>query len=139
MTIVPDLGLAKKALSQGQFDLLLLDVDLPDMTVVLDPQAFPADGGLGLAGLAQRRAEAIEQSLARHLEQAQGRLARRRLQERAGLPAELDDLQIGIDGDLARLSLDEITRAERAWSELRAEATGACALSILSRVRMNSE
>jgi hypothetical protein len=48
-------------------------------------------------------------------------------------------LQIGIDGDLARPSLDEITRAERARSELRAEATGACALSILSRVRMNSE
>ena len=67
-----------------------------------DPQTGLPHRGLALARRVQCRAQAVEQSLTRHLQQIQAGFAGCRLEVRAGLAPELDDLQVGIDDDARR-------------------------------------
>ncbi len=50
----------------------------------------------------ESRPQRVEQALARQLEDAQARFARRRLEKRTDLPAEPDDLQRAVDDDAGR-------------------------------------
>ncbi len=59
-------------------------------------------GASSLPGLAERGPQRDRQPLPHHLEQVQAGLARRRRQVRPGVPAELQDLQIGVDQHAGR-------------------------------------
>ena len=60
----------------------------------------------------QRRAQTVQQAIARQLEDVQARLAGRGFQERPGLTAELDDVEVAIDDHAGRrvAFLDEARR-----------------------------
>src|SRR5262249_56866510 len=67
-----------------------LEVDLSSGAVLADPQVVGAHPGPLLLGPQDRRAKLDQEPLARHLQDVEGRRARRRLEVRADAAAELD-------------------------------------------------
>ena len=81
----------------------------------VDLDARFRDRRLLLLGLGERHAQRREQPRARHLDEVDLRLARRRLQVRAGLAAELEDLQLVVDEDARRARSAPAAGDRGAW------------------------
>ncbi len=77
-------------------------LDADHVAAVADLQVVASHGLPRLARRIDRAAHAVEQAFAQHLHQAEAGVAGRGLEERAGLAAELDDLQIGVDHHAGR-------------------------------------
>ncbi len=76
-----------------------LQVDQAGKRVYLERQSFLTDRSPLSLGLLQRCLERANQSRARHPDDVELRLTRRRLEEGTGLATELDDLQPLVDDD----------------------------------------
>ena len=71
----------------------------------MDPHVFLARGFVFLLRLVDGGAQRQHQAFPRHLQHVEARLARGRLKIGAGRPAELQDLQLGIDKHAGRSEL----------------------------------
>ena len=99
-----------------------LDADVTHAAVLLEPEPVLADGGAALARGMEGRPDAVQEPLARHLEEAHAGIAGGGLEKRARLAAELDDLQLGVDdhpGWREALEGDPIGLVLRGWTERR--------------------
>ena len=78
------------------------EVHLAGRGAVLHAEPLAADALVALAGTLERGAKFVEQSFARHLQDREARLARRRFEIGARLAPKLDDLELGIDHGTGR-------------------------------------
>src|SRR5581483_1875168 len=113
-----------------------LDIDRLPTPVATHLEARPSDGRPGFPGLLERSPEAVEQALARHLEDAQARVAGSGLEERSRLAPELAHLEVAVDDQPGRgvALLDEAARLALDVLRIVASRDGVVTLELRTRV-----